>query len=202
MKKVSTVGTQQTRNFTAEADDRIGSGRSQQLVLRAGRSGPDPTGAARAHDCESSRRSLRRNAALSDYAGDRDAFALDQSLAQRVGTRSDRRECPQGAADRREPEERRSLGRPDLSAAGPNRSAVAVSSKTSQRAGTSRSDDDSRPRRPGARRTGLVNARGLAKSYGERLRGCNVRNINPEKADGRARNCSGHWSRCCRRSKS
>jgi transposase len=32
-------------------------------------------------------------------------------------------------------------------------------------------------------RTGLVNtARGLAKSYGERLRGCNVRNMNPEKA--------------------
>jgi len=34
-------------------------------------------------------------------------------------------------------------------------------------------------------RTGLVNAaRGLAKSYGERLRGCNVRNMSPEKADG------------------
>jgi transposase len=34
-------------------------------------------------------------------------------------------------------------------------------------------------------RTGLVNtARGLAKSYGERLRGCNVRNLNPEKANG------------------
>ena len=34
-------------------------------------------------------------------------------------------------------------------------------------------------------RTGLVNtARGLAKSYGERLRGCNVRNMNPEKAKG------------------
>ena len=34
-------------------------------------------------------------------------------------------------------------------------------------------------------RTGLVNtARGLAKSYGERLRGCNVRNVNPEKAEG------------------
>ena len=27
-------------------------------------------------------------------------------------------------------------------------------------------------------------ARGLAKSYGERLRGCNVRNMNPEKAQG------------------
>src|SRR5437660_4139208 len=34
-------------------------------------------------------------------------------------------------------------------------------------------------------RTGLVNAaRGLAKSYGERLLGGNVRNLNPEKAEG------------------
>ena len=34
-------------------------------------------------------------------------------------------------------------------------------------------------------RTSLINtARGLAKSYGERLRGCNVRNMNPEKAEG------------------
>ena len=34
-------------------------------------------------------------------------------------------------------------------------------------------------------RTGLVNtARGMAKSYGERLRGCNVRNMSPEKAPG------------------
>ena len=34
-------------------------------------------------------------------------------------------------------------------------------------------------------RTALVNtARGLAKSYGERLRGCKVRNMNPEKAEG------------------
>jgi transposase len=33
-------------------------------------------------------------------------------------------------------------------------------------------------------RTSLVNsARNLAKSYGERLRGCNVRNMNPEKAE-------------------
>jgi len=33
-------------------------------------------------------------------------------------------------------------------------------------------------------RTSLSNtARGLAKSYGERLRGCNVRNMNPEKAE-------------------
>jgi transposase len=33
-------------------------------------------------------------------------------------------------------------------------------------------------------RTALVNtARGQAKSYGERLHGCNVRNINPEKGE-------------------
>jgi transposase len=33
-------------------------------------------------------------------------------------------------------------------------------------------------------RTAMVNtARGLAKSYGERLRGCNLRNLNPEKAE-------------------
>src|SRR5205807_7803705 len=34
-------------------------------------------------------------------------------------------------------------------------------------------------------RTALVNTmRGLGKSYGERLRSCNVRNMNPEKAEG------------------
>jgi transposase len=34
-------------------------------------------------------------------------------------------------------------------------------------------------------RTALINtARGLAKSYGERLQGCNPRNVNPEKAQG------------------
>src|ERR1700682_1294410 len=34
-------------------------------------------------------------------------------------------------------------------------------------------------------RTSLINAaRGLTKSYGERLRGCNPRNMNPEKAQG------------------
>ncbi|MGB7847159.1 MAG: transposase [Candidatus Acidiferrum sp.] len=35
------------------------------------------------------------------------------------------------------------------------------------------------------RRTALINtARGVTKSYGERLRGCNARNVNPEKAEG------------------
>src|SRR6185437_10388032 len=60
-------------------------------------------------------------------AGNRDAFALDQSLAQTVGTRSDCGECSQSAADRREPEERRSAGCADLGAAGTDRSRTAVS---------------------------------------------------------------------------
>ena len=86
MKKVSTVAAKQSRNISsAEADRRIGSGRSQQLVLRAGRSRPDTTGAARPHECESVARSVRHDAAQSDRTGNRDAFALDQSLAQRVG---------------------------------------------------------------------------------------------------------------------
>jgi hypothetical protein len=37
-------------------------------------------------------------------------------------------------------------------------------------------------------RMSLVNtARSLTKSYGERLRGCNVRNVNPGKAEGLSR---------------
>src|SRR5437763_11615330 len=36
----------------------------------------------------------------------------------------------------------------------------------------------------GARKARVDTARGLSKSYGERLRGCNVRNMNPEKAEG------------------
>ena len=37
MKKVSTVAAKQSRNFSrTEADDRIGPGRSLELVLRAG----------------------------------------------------------------------------------------------------------------------------------------------------------------------
>jgi transposase len=51
-------------------------------------------------------------------------------------------------------------------------------------------------------RTGLVNtARGLAKSYGGRLRGCNVGNMDPEKAEGLSPELQRRWSRCWRLSK-
>ena len=156
MKKVSTVGAKPRReNLSAEVNRWIGSGRSQQLVLRAGRIRPDTTGAARPHECESVAGSFRRDAAQPDRAGNRDAFALDQSLAQRVGARSDRGECAQSAADRGEPQERRSAGCADAGAVGPDRSAVVVSGEASQRAGTSRSHDD-----PGASRIWCGRERG------------------------------------------
>jgi transposase IS116/IS110/IS902 family protein len=56
------------------------------------------------------------------------------------------------------------------------RSAVAVPGETPECQSPDGSDAD-----PGALRAG---AGGLAKSYGERLLGCNVRNMNPEKAEG------------------
>ena len=49
-------------------------------------------------------------------------FALDQSFAERVGARSDRGQCAQGAADRGEPQEGRPSGCADSCTAGPDRS--------------------------------------------------------------------------------
>ena len=86
MKKVSTAAIKTSEeNFASEANHRTRSGRSQQLVLRAGRVWSDTTGAARPHERDSVARSFQRDAAQPDRAGNRDAFALDQSLAQRVG---------------------------------------------------------------------------------------------------------------------
>jgi hypothetical protein len=72
----------------------------------------------------------------SDRAGNRDAFALGQSLAEAAGARSDRGECAQAATDQ---ENRRKDDRLDagLGAAGPDRSRVAISGEAWQRAGAS-----------------------------------------------------------------
>ena len=62
---------------------------------------------------------------------------------------------------------------------------VAVSGEASQREGASGLDRDPGASGAGAGTNGARNTvRGLAKSYGERLRGCNVRNMDPEKAEG------------------
>ena len=90
MKKVSTATAKQIRNFSQpEADHRVGSGRSQRLVLCAGGNGHYTVGAASTYNRQSVAGSFRRDATQSDRAGDRDAFALDQSFVERVGARSD-----------------------------------------------------------------------------------------------------------------
>jgi transposase len=113
------------------------------------------------------------------------ALALGEPVVERVGTRSHGGPCAQRAADRREPEERRrmdaqTLARlaridPQLLSPVKHRSAKAQADLTviRGRGGLLRA------------RTALVStARGLAKSYGERLRVCSVRNMNAEKAGG------------------
>ena len=118
MKKVSTVAAKQSRNISQQKLTiglDLGDRNSWYCVLdEAGQIQLEQR--VRTHG-KALQRSLRRHAAQPDRAGDRDAFALDQSLAQRVGTRSDRRQCAQGADDRGESEERRSTGCADAGAA-------------------------------------------------------------------------------------
>jgi len=93
--------------------------------------------------------------------------------------------CAQAAPDRRESKERRSSGCADggrLARIDPQ-----LLSPVTHRSAKAQADLSVIRARGGLvrARTALVNtARGLAKSYGERLRGCSVRNMNPEKAEG------------------
>jgi transposase len=153
--------------------------------MGGGRIGSDTTGTAGPYECESIAGSLRRDAAQSDRTGNRDTFTLDQSLAQRVGheviVANARKVRLIGESrkkhDRLDAQTLARLARidPELLYPVKHRSVRAQADLTLiwARAGLVRA------------RTGLVNtARGLAKSSGERLRGCNVRNMDPEKAEG------------------
>src|ERR1700756_219716 len=143
MKKVSTVVAKQSRNISQQKLTiglDLGDRNSWYCVV-------DETGQIQLEQLVRTRAKglqevLRRNTAQPSGSGNRDPFALNQSLAQGVGTRSDRCECPQSAADRREPQERRPAGCADSGAAGADRSRAAVSGEASQRAGASRPDDD------------------------------------------------------------
>ena len=79
MKKVSTAPVTATKNFSQpEADDWVRPGRSIELVLPARRSGRSAAGTESEHDSESDARGVWGHAALSDRAGDGDAFALGE----------------------------------------------------------------------------------------------------------------------------
>ena len=149
MKKISTAAAKQSRNFrnpslTIGLD--LGDRSSWYCVL-------DEAGESfwnrKLSTTPKAMKQASQDAAQPDRAGDRDAFAVGQPAAERVGTRSDRGPRAQCAADRREPEEGRSAGCADPGAAGANRSAVVVAGAASQREGASPSDGD-----PGASGTG------------------------------------------------
>src|SRR6202795_2192963 len=122
MKKVSTAAAQARRNVsqqTLTVGLDLGDRNSWYWVRdEAGQIQLEQ----RAYEWESVAGSLRRHTAQPPRPGDRNAFALDQSLAQRVGARSDRGECAQGAADRGKPQKRRSSGCADAGPAGKERS--------------------------------------------------------------------------------
>src|ERR1700733_5598173 len=173
MKKVNTVVTKQSRNFsqpklTIGLD--LGDRNSWYCVVNEG------------GQIQLEQRVRTTAKALQEVFGtmprsrialeNRDAFALDQSYAERLGTRSDRGECAQSTANRGEPQERRPHGCADAGAVGPDRSRVVVSGEAPQRTGASRSDADSGTRRAGAGPHGTGQ---LGSRAGEVLRGKTAR---------------------------
>jgi hypothetical protein len=88
MKKISTAGGKASEElFRSETDDRPGSGRSVELVLRVGRNGRTGAGTEAGYDCESDERSVREDATEPDGVGKGDAFAVGEPGVKRVGTR-------------------------------------------------------------------------------------------------------------------
>ena len=86
MKKVSTVGGQAEQEFfSAEADDRFGSGRSEQLLLHSGGDGPNRDGEQSFHAPQCDEGSRRGDAAQPDGPGDRDALTLGKPATDWVG---------------------------------------------------------------------------------------------------------------------
>ena len=128
--------------FSTESDDWSGPGGSIELVLRAGRSGRSAAGGETGGRL---RKRCGRHSGPCRAAGSRwkrDAFALGEPTAERVGARSDRGACAQRAFDWRESEERRSAGCANAGGVGEDRSAVVVSGEASQCESAGRYDGD------------------------------------------------------------
>jgi transposase len=176
MKKVSTAAAKQITNFSQQQRLTIGldlGDRSSHYcvldesgrILAESRTATAPMRSRRCSD----------RCPESHCAGDRDAIAVDKVIvahARNVRLIGESRRKD----DRLDAQTLARLARidPQLLCPVRHRSAGAQADLTviRARAGLVRA------------RTALVNtARGLTKSYGERLRGCNVRNMNPEKAD-------------------
>ena len=83
MKKVSTAAAKQSRNFCQQKlTIGLGPGRSLQLLLRSGRNRAHGDGTESLHDTQGAASGIGRNAAQSDRAGNRDAFAVAKSASE------------------------------------------------------------------------------------------------------------------------
>ena len=202
MKKISTAAAKQSEEyFTTEADDRAGPGRSIELVLRARRSGRSAAGTETGHDSEGHAGGIRGmprcRIALETGMHSPWVSRVLSELGHEVIVAHARNVRLIGESRKKDDRlDARTLARlaridPQLLCPVKHRSAKAQADLTviRARAGLVRA------------RTALVNtARGLAKSYGERLRGCNARNMNPEKAEGLSPELQAALSRCWRES--
>src|SRR5437773_11415681 len=105
MKKVSTAATKQINNFGEQKlTDRVGPGRSIELVLPVGWIRRRATGTEVGDDSESHAGSVRRHAAEADRPGNRDAFPVDQPAIAPIRARGGA--CAQRAFDWGESKER------------------------------------------------------------------------------------------------
>ena len=103
MKKISTVGAKQSKNFreqklTIGLD--LGDRSSWYCVLDE--AGEVRAGTEAGHDSESDERSVWEDAAEPDRVGNGDALAVGEPGVERVGTRSNSGPCAQRALDRGE----------------------------------------------------------------------------------------------------
>lgn len=114
------------------------------------------------------------------------AIPLGKPAAERIRARGDRSARAQLATDRGEPARGPSPGK-GARWCGWRASIPSCCSPLQHRSAKAQADCDLNPdaSENGAGRTALLNAAcSLAESYGERLRSCNVRDLNREKAEG------------------
>ena len=196
MKKVSTVVTQQGRNFsqpTSTIGLDLGDRNSWYCVV-------DESGQIQLEQ------RVRTNAkALREVFGSlpRSRVALetgtrlplDQPSAERTRTRSHRGACPQGTADRRESKERKSPGCADSGTAGTDRPAVALSGEASQCPSPGGLDVDSSASRTGA----IANRTGEhSTQLGQKLRRTVARLQCTQHESGKSRSAESGAAKCSR----
>lgn len=124
------------------ADDRHGSGRQDEPLLCAERSGRSGRGRQRRHHEEGNGAGIRRAAAQPDGDGSGDAFAVGEPVVAELWAGNDRGQRAASKTDQPEQPQGRPAGRANAGAAGARGPAVAATDPAPQRGSTKRSDGD------------------------------------------------------------